>query len=89
MKLIRIGCNHNSACAKLENLDDIFNQGQKMASFVTSVSARKLKCASCALLGMEPFQLGSAQLGKFQVKLIIKLIIIFVQGFKNGKRNGH
>ena len=30
IKLIRIGCNHNSTCTKLENLDDIFNQGQKI-----------------------------------------------------------
>ena len=34
------------------------------------VSARKLKCLSSARLGWEPFQLGSAQLGKFQLELI-------------------
>ena len=51
MKLIMIACNHNSTCTKLENLDDIFNQGQKIASFVSSVSARKLKCPSSARLG--------------------------------------
>ena len=28
MKLIRIGCNHNSTCTKLENLDDISNQAR-------------------------------------------------------------
>ena len=48
MKLIRIGCNHNSTCTKLENLDDIFNQGQKIASFVSLVSARNLKCPCSA-----------------------------------------
>ena len=31
-----------------QNLDDIFNQGQKIALFVSSVSARKLKCPSLA-----------------------------------------
>ena len=60
MKLIKIGCIHNSTCTKLENLDDIFNQGQKIASFVSSVSARKLKCPSSARLGSETSQLGLA-----------------------------
>ena len=51
MKLIRIGCNHNSTCTKFENLDDIFNQGQKIASFVSSKT--------------EVPQLGLALLGRF------------------------
>ena len=40
---------------------------------VSSVSARKLKCPSSARLGSEPFQLGSAQLGKFQLELITRV----------------
>jgi len=40
---------------------------------VKSVSTRKLKCPSSARLGLEPFQLGLAQLGKFQIKLITKV----------------
>ena len=40
--------------------------------FVSSVSARKLKCPSSTRLGSEPFQLGSVQLGKFQLELITK-----------------
>ena len=35
--MIRIGCNDSSTRTKLENLNDIFNQGQKIASFVSSV----------------------------------------------------
>ena len=69
-KIVKNWLNHNSTCTKLENLDDIFNQGQKIASFVSSVLARKLKCPSSAWLGLEPFQLGSAQLGKFQLEII-------------------
>ena len=55
MKLIRIGCNHNSKYTKLENLDDIFNQDQKIVFFVSSFSARKLKCPNTA--PAEKFQL--------------------------------
>ena len=54
MKLIRIGCNHNSTCTKLENLDDIFDQGRKIVSFVSSVSARNLKCPNSARFRSEP-----------------------------------
>ena len=43
MKLIRIGCNHNSTCTKLENLDDIFNQGQKIAFFCQLGFSSKIK----------------------------------------------
>ena len=39
----------------------------------SSVSAQNLKCSSLAWLGSEPFQLGSAQLGKFQLELITRL----------------
>ena len=44
--LIRIGCNYNSKGTRLENLIEVFNEGQKFATFVSSVSARKLKCPS-------------------------------------------
>ena len=57
-KLIRIGCNHYSTCTKLENLDEIFNQGQRIASFVSSASAQKLKCPSSARLGTLSARLG-------------------------------
>ena len=40
---------------------------------VSLVSARKLKCPSSAWLGSGPFKLGSAQLGKFQLKLITSI----------------
>ena len=39
-------------------------------NIVSMVSAQKLKCPSLARLSWEPFQLGSAQLGKFQLELI-------------------
>ena len=58
MNLIRIGCNYNRKGTKLENMIKVSNQGQHFATFVSSVSARKLKC------------LGSAQLRKFQLELI-------------------
>ena len=36
---------------QLENLIEVFNCGKKLATFVNSVSARKLKCPSSARLG--------------------------------------
>ena len=77
MKLIRIGCNHHSTCTKLENLDNIFNPGKNIATFVSSVSAQKLKCPSSAWLGSETSQLGLAQAGKFQLELITTICLPF------------
>ena len=41
-----------------------------IASIVSSVSARKLKCPSSARLDSETSQLGLARAGKFQLELI-------------------
>jgi hypothetical protein len=59
--LIRIGCNYNIKGTRLENLIEVFNEGQKFATFVSSVSARKLKCPSSAWLGTLSAWLGSAR----------------------------
>ena len=48
------------------NLKHVLND----VHIVSSVSAQKLEGPSSAQLGSEPFQLGSAQLRKFQLKLI-------------------
>ena len=61
--IIKIDYNHDTD-SKLENFVLIDK------NIFSSVSARKLKCLSVARLGSEPFQLGSAQLGKFQLELI-------------------
>ena len=45
---------------------------ENLRYFVSSDSARKLKCLSSARLGSEPSQLGSAKAGKFQFGLITK-----------------
>jgi hypothetical protein len=67
----KIDYNHDTG-SKLENLL-LFD-----INIVSSVSAQKLKCPSSSRFVPEPFQLGSAQLGKFQLKLITKLGIVYL-----------
>ena len=55
IKLISIDSNHISTRTKLENLDDIFNQGQKIATFCQLGSSWKI----------EVLQPGLARLGTF------------------------
>ena len=69
MKLIRIGFHDTGT--KLENLIVVLKKFATYWYMYCQLGfSSKLKCPSSARLSSEPFQLGSAQLGKFQLKLI-------------------
>ena len=67
-----IDWNHDTR-AKLGNLKNL------LLNDVSSVSAQKLECPSSAWLVSNPFQLGLAQLGIFQLELITSVQGVWIQ----------